>query len=121
MPPLRNGRGIEANRTIAVVEDEARRQAGRESRCQRMDPDGGHNRTGMGVAPVASCYDAEPVPNYQLSRPVNCSTRGELFGPLLFENCFVMIPVAGSGSLNPGMLKTLKKSMLNRSCMPSLS
>src|SRR5262249_12802001 len=46
---------------------------------------------------------------YQLSRPVNCRTRGEFC-----DSWLVMIPVVESGILVPGMLNTLKKSMLNR-------
>src|SRR5947207_5838800 len=50
----------------------------------------------------------ETIP-HQLSRPVSCKTRGEFC-----DSWFVMIPVFASGSLVPGMLNTLKKSILRR-------
>src|SRR5216117_1891208 len=46
---------------------------------------------------------------HQLSRPVSCNTRGEFC-----DNWFVMSPVVGSGTLVPGMLNKLKKSILSR-------
>src|SRR5262249_37757009 len=63
-----------------------------------------------------SRYQKRAKTLHQLSRPVNCRTRGELA-----ENWLVMIPVVISGSLVPGMLNTLKKSILTRRNIASRS
>src|SRR5262245_2999873 len=53
-------------------------------------------------------FHAETL-THQVSRPVNCKTRGEFC-----EFWSRMIPVVEFGRVVPGMLKTLKKSMLKR-------